>query len=232
LKKLRAKEFACEPDAQMAARLWFDDYPYLSTHNIRILSKSKKNNGKKGRPGKDDSVVTVYSVDSPIQIIPEVIAQEKSRLGRFILATNDLELDADSILKYYKGQQSVERGFRFLKDKSFRVAEVFLKKESRIEALSMIMVLCLFVYAVAEWYLRSRLKETGTTVKNQLKKPIQNPTMKWIFTLFMRPAEVTVSLNSHIQRFIVNLDEEVTQILDLMGPSFEKYYFVRSTREM
>lgn len=232
LKKLRSKEFACEPDAQMAARLWFDDYPYLSSDKIQILSRTKKNNGKKGRPGKDESVVTVYSVDAPIEIIPEVIEQEKTRLGRFVLATNDLDLDADSLLKYYKGQQSVERGFRFLKDKSFRVAEVFLKKESRIEALSMIMVLCLFVYAIAEWYLRSKLKETGKKVNNQLKKPIQNPTMKWIFTLFMRPAEVTVCLNSHIQRFIVNLDEDVTQILEIMGPSFEKYYFVKPTCEM
>ena len=232
LKKLRSKEFACEPDAQMAARLWFNDYPYLSSDKIKILYRTKKNNGKKGRPGKDESVVTIYSVDSPIEIIPEVVEQEKNRLGRFVLATNDLDLDADSLLKYYKGQQSVERGFRFLKDKSFRVAEVFLKKESRIEALSMIMVLCLFVYAIAEWYLRSKLKETGKTVNNQLKKPIQNPTMKWIFTLFMRPAEVSVSLNSHIQRFIVNLDEDVTQILAIMGPAFEKYYFVRPTCEM
>jgi transposase len=231
-KKLRAKEFACEPDAQMAAQLWFDEYPYLSPENIRVLSKTKKKNGRKGRPGKDEAVETVYFVDSPLEIIPDVIEQEKTRLGRFILATNDLDLDPDSILKYYKGQQSVERGFRFLKDKSFRVAEVFLKKETRIEALSMIMVLCLFVYAVAEWHLRTRLKETKTTVKNQLKKPIQNPTMKWIFTLFMRPAEVTVTLNSQIQRFIVNLDDEVTQILTLMGPAFEKYYFVRSTREI
>ena len=93
----------------------------------------------------------------------------------------------------------------------------------------MIMVLCLFVYAVAEWYLRSKLKETGITVKNQLKKPIQNPTMKWIFTLFMRPAEVTVTLDSHIQRFVVNLNQEVIQILNLMGPQFEKYYFVTPT---
>jgi len=76
---------------------------------------------------------------------------KKLCLGRFVLATNDVDLEADTILKYYKGQQSVERGFRFLKDKSLRVAEVFLKKESRIEALSMIMVLCLFVYAAAEW---------------------------------------------------------------------------------
>jgi len=39
-------------------------------------------------------------------------------------------------------------------------------------------------------------------------------------------------LNSHIQRFIVNLDEDVTQILEIMGPSFEKYYFVKPTCEM
>ena len=48
----------------------------------------------------------------------------------------------------------------------------------------------------AEWYLRLKLKEAGATVKNQLKKPIQNPTMKWIFTIFMRPAEVIFSVNS------------------------------------
>ena len=48
----------------------------------------------------------------------------------------------------------------------------------------------------------------------------------------MRPAEVTVTFNSHIQRYIVNLDDKITQILHLMGPSFEKYYFVRPNREM
>ena len=231
LKKLRAKEFACEPDALTAARLWFDVHPYLSPDHVTVLCRTRKKNGRKGRPAKDDVLETIYSLDSPVVLVPDVSEQEKYRLGRFILATNDTDLDADTILRYYKGQQSVERGFRFLKDKSFRVAEVFLKKASRIEALSMIMVLCLFVYAVAEWHLRSRLKETGMKVKNQLKKPIQNPTMKWIFTLFMRPAEVTVNLNSQIQRFIVNLDEDTTQILNLMGPSFEKYYFVVPTRE-
>jgi transposase len=52
------------------------------------------------------------------------------------------------ILNHYKGQMLVEQGFRFLKDKSFRVAEVYLISEKRIEALCMVMVLCLMVY----WY--------------------------------------------------------------------------------
>ena len=141
----------------------------LCPDGILITTSQKKTNKKRGRPRKGDIVETVFSFDSLLEVIPEIIKREKLCLGRFVQATNDLDLDADTILKYYKGQQSVERGFRFLKDKSFRVAEVFLKKESRIEALSMIMVLCTFVYAAAEWYLRSKLKESGATVKNQLK---------------------------------------------------------------
>lgn len=232
LKKLKAREFVCGPDAQKAAELWFADHPFLSSDVITVKSQVKKTNGKRGRPGKEDPVELVYHIDAPIAPDSDFIEREKVRLGRFVLATNDLDLDAETILKYYKGQQSVERGFRFLKDKSFRVAEVFLKKEHRIEALSMIMVLCLFVYAVAEWHLRSRLKELGKTVRNQLKKPIQNPTMKWIFTVFMRPAEVIISRNSCIQRFIVNLDDETSEILEIMGPAFQNYYFVKETCEM
>jgi transposase len=232
LKKLKAKEFACEPDARRAAERWFADRPFLRADGIQIISSQKKANKKRGRPGKEDIVETVFSFDSPLVVIPEIIEREKLSLGRFVLATNDVDLDPDTILKYYKGQQSVERGFRFLKDKSFRVAEVFLKKESRIEALSMLMVLCLFVYAAAEWFLRLKLKESGATVKNQLKKPIQNPTMKWIFTLFMRPAEVIISVNSQSTRFIVNLEDETLDILNVMGPSFGNYYFVRESCEM
>jgi transposase len=231
-RKLSSKEFACEPDARMAAERWFSEQPFLSPEKIEVIPTVKKKNKKRGRPGKQDQVAIVYSVASPLEVNTEVIEQEKSYLGRFVVATNDLDLDAEQVLLYYKGQQSVERGFRFLKDNSFHVAPVFLKKESRIGALSMIMVLCLFVYSVAEWLLRARLKATGKSVKNQLKKPIQNPTMKWIFMLFMRPAEVTISVNSQIRRFIVNLDEVVTEILELMGPACQKYYFLRVTREM
>jgi len=42
--------------------------------------------------------------------------------GRFILATNVLDIDEltdDDVLREYKAQQSTERGFRFLKDPLF-----------------------------------------------------------------------------------------------------------------
>ena len=74
------------------------------------------------------------------------------------------------MLQYYKGQNAVEKGFRFLKDKSFRVAEVYLKKEERIEALSMIMALSLLIYSIAEWMIRQKLKESGRDCVESARK--------------------------------------------------------------
>ena len=56
----------------------------------------------------------------------EAIAREQQRSGRFILATNFLdvqELSNDDVLREYKAQQSTERGFRFLKDPLFFTKE-------------------------------------------------------------------------------------------------------------
>jgi len=206
----------------MAAERWFSEHPFLSPEKRDVISHVKKKNRKRSRPGKGEEVTVVYFVSSPLEVNAEYIKQEMSHLGRFVVATNDLDLDSEHLLRYYKSQLCMERGFWFLKNDTFHVSPVFLKKESRIEVISMVMVLCLFVYSVAEWLLRPRLKAAGKSVKNQLKKPIQNPTMKWIFMLFMKPAEVTISMNSQIQRFIVNLDDVVTGILGVMRPACEK----------
>src|SRR5665647_549480 len=64
-----------------------------------------------------------------------------------------------------------------------RSLDMNLKKPERIEALSMIMVLTLMVYSVAEWKLRAKLKETGESIPNQVKKQTQKPTLKWVFML-------------------------------------------------
>ena len=50
------------------------------------------------------------------------------------------------------------------------MSEVYLKKESRIEALAMVMVLCLLLYSIAEWKLRTRLEEAKEAIRNQVKK--------------------------------------------------------------
>jgi len=82
-----------------------------------------------------------------------VIEKEMLKKGMFIVATNELDsekLSDEEVLKAYKEQQHAERGFRFLKDPLFFAHSMFLKNESRIVAMVMIMGLALMVYSIAE----------------------------------------------------------------------------------
>jgi len=224
LNKLKRVEHACEKDANKAAKKWIYEHQRYQFEQLSIESKSRRVGGKKGRPKNGEELETFYRIKAKIKVDRQVIAQERKKLGKFVLATNDLDLTVDEILSYYKNQGNVERGFMFLKDKSFHVSEVYLKKESRIEALSMIMVLCLFLYSIAQWKLRNRLKETDKFVKNQVKKPTQSPTMKWVFFLFRRITELAIPLDGTVEKRVANMTDELWDILSLMGKECEKYY--------
>jgi transposase len=89
-----------------------------------------------------------YKLRASLELKANVVDAEKQQAGRFILATKVLEssqLTADEMIAKYKNQQASERGFSFLKDPLFFTDSVFLKFPERIEALALIMGLCLFV---------------------------------------------------------------------------------------
>ena len=168
---------------------------------------------KRGIPSKTEERLIVYSIQAEI-----------TRYYKAILASNELSLDPETMLDYYKNQSAVEKGFRFLKDKSFRISEVYLKKPERIEALSMVMVLTLLIYSVAEWMIRTRLKERDEFVPNQVNKPTQNPTLKWIFMDFMGVIEVTMDVQGEPERQLTNLNENARKIIAILGGKCENYY--------
>lgn len=225
LKKMKAREFACEADAFQEAEKWISDRRRYRYSSIEVCPVSKRNDGKKGRPKKDECLFQVYKIRAEIEHDPEFVEKERCKLGRFILATNDDKMDPDTLLREYKNQYKVERGFRFLKDKSFRIGEVFLKKESRIQALAMIMVLCLFIYSLVEFELRKKLQDSKETVTSQTNKQTERPTLKWVFFGFRRVRELRFSVEGEIKIVITNMEEELWKILRLMGRDYEKYYF-------
>jgi transposase len=218
------QEFACEADARAAADLWKEDQALFKLNDLTIITKQRRINGLRGRPKKNEETETSYLVSATVGIDEANIAKVKRTFGRFILASNDLELNPDTMLYYYKEQQSVERGFRFLKDKRFQVSEVYLKKEERIEALAMVMVLCLMIYSFAEWKLRKSLKETNQSVPDQKGKPTQKPTMRWIFELFFGVAIVTINTGKEVHVEITNLTDDLKAIISLMGTECKKCY--------
>lgn len=185
---------------------------------------------RQGRPRKGEIPASfVYKVKGRVIEDEETIAHSLQRKGKFIVATNQLDtlaLPSETMLAAYKKQSvSVERGFRFLKDPLFFASSFFLEKPERIMALTMVMGLALLVYALAEHKLRSQLMRTGMTLPNQLGKPTQRPTMRWIFQLFEGIDVLLVPQEMGMQRSILNLKPIHHQILNLLGPEVQKCYF-------
>ena len=182
-----------------------------------------KHSGR-GRPKKNtEKVIIGYRVDATFERSQEEITKLLNKKGRFILATNELDSEGyrnEQILEEYKEQQNVEGGFRFLKDPWFMVDSVFLKLPRRIEALMMVMTLCLLVYNVGQYKLRERLKAQNTTLPNQLGKEVSNPTLKWIFQI-MEGIDVVYfyneSLSRTIREVITNLNKLRKKIIWLFG---------------
>lgn len=224
LKKIMSKKFACIPDAETDAKIWASAHPHHLLNNLNVLPVAEKVEKRRGRPKKDEPIMISFKIEADIDLNDNALNDERKKLGRFVLVSNDTGLDPETMLNYYKGQQTVERGFRFLKDKCFHVSEVYLKKEERIEALAMIMVLSLLIYSFAEWRLREKLKETGQTVPNQLNKPTQRPTMRWIFEIFMGVIQAVVTSDGKVIKISVNLTGIQIAILRLLGHGCENYY--------
>jgi transposase len=224
LKQLSAIEFACIADATAAAQQLSQQMTWHQLAEIKIVEKSHYD--KAGKP-KPDAVPTriSYRVTGMVIAIDIELAAQRTRCGRFILATNVLDpkqLSACCALREYKAQQGVERGFRFLKDPLFFASSVFLKSPKRIAALGMIMALCLLVYNLGQRQLRQALAQEGETIPNQLGKPTDSPTLRWVFQCFMA---VHLVVFQGVQQ-IVNLTDERQHILRFFSDACRRYYLL------
>jgi transposase len=209
-------------DAQKHLKKFAKVLKYTDLTDTKIIEVKK--HATVGRPKKGIQPSTIgYQVVGGINHSSEKQQTLEKAKGFFILATNDLDssrFPAHEVLKTYKSQQSVERGFRFLKSPDFLVSSFFLKKPERIEALLMVMTLCLLVYSALEHKVRQKLRETGEHFPDQLHKPSQNPTTRWIFFCFL--GLHVVILNGR-KRQVTNLKERHRIILYCLP--YQKFYY-------
>ena len=84
----------------------------------------------------------------------------------------------------------------------------------------MIMGLCLLVYTLAQRQIRAALLASESTVKNQLGKSINNPTLRWIFQCFQSINLVMLNQEKNIS----NLTPERNFILTLLPENCRLYY--------
>ena len=178
---------------------------------------------KKGQPAKGAQPdYFEYFVEGGLaSSLPEYV-KAKTQCGCFILATNQLDdLNMAELLSQYKGQQRVERGFKFLKSPEFFTSAIFLKKPERIEALLMIMTLCLMVYNALEYKIREGLKNSNQYFPDQKKKPSQKPTARWVFYCF---SGITVVYFEREKGMVANLGPRHATVLNILGDRYQQMY--------
>ena len=226
LKQLCSQVFACRPDAMDALMRFQDSLTgYTLTQVALVAVAAKRSPGRPKRSQSSDSTALGYQWQATLERTAEYEVQCQQRHRRFILATNVLDDDAYSterLLREYKAQQHVERGFRFLKDPLFFTSSVFVKKPQRVETLALVMALTLLVYSLGQDKLRAQLAQADETVLDQKQRPTRNPTFRWISQKFQ--AIHLVSIGSSQQ--VSNLSEERSKIIRLMGFPACRYYLL------
>jgi transposase len=219
LSKLSKARFACHEDAQSALEAFGKT---LQAHEVVFsdITLNPRYEGK-GRPGSAKTPIG-YDYGIGVRLEPSAHYAEvlDAQSGLFILATTT-ELTPEAVLREYKAQQRVERGFRFLKSPEFLSDAFYLKKAERIEALLMIMTLCLLVYAALEHRSRSVLKNTEAFFPDLKGKPTQTPTSRWIFASFF--AIHVFHMNGSGEQ-ITGMKPFQKRLLELLGSGFMRYY--------
>jgi len=223
---LSVRSFSCEKDAEEAWKQAMKGKPSWLVTTFTLESEAR--HAHPGKPKKDATPQKIVWHLVPTVSIDELQVQAQIKKDAcFIIATNILdeqELSHEQVITTYKEQGGVERGFRFLKDPLFFASSVFVKKPERVVALSFIMVLALLVYRLAEHLLRSRLAQTEETVPNQVNKPTNRPTMRWIFQCFEGIDLLHICIGSRLQTQVLGLQALHRQVLRLLGPPYSQFY--------
>lgn len=223
--------FYCEADARQAVdKLIQAHSPHYQVH-YEIVSEPKYHG--QGRPKKGQSPDRViYKVKlQGIASDYEQIQVHRSTLGRFILATNVMDQTAlpdEQILWDYKQQHEVEKGFQFIKNDMIGLDSVYLKKPERIGALMAVMTLCLLMYGLTQYRLRTALSEHHETLPDRKSKPTQTPTLKWICLLFSSITMIHFpeTLDQPSQRVVMNLQPVHQKVILLLGEKARQIYLL------
>lgn len=181
-------DFFCLADAEAElARLQCFPMPY---HNLiaKIVEQIKY---APGRPPKEGPRVVAerrWRICAEIIDRPEVIAQKRAEAGCFVLLSNRPCQGPDSqtseeLLRTYKAQDGIERNFSFLKDPLI-VNDLFLKKPERIEALGMVLLLCLLIWNLMQRQMRQHLEKTKSSIEGLDHRSTTRPTSYMMTTKF------------------------------------------------
>jgi len=191
VQKVLTHPYYCDADASAAveklSRLPKKTDLYTISASVDKIPKYPKGRPKKGEKRIPDRFE--YRIKASFDEDKEKVQTLREEAGCFVLLSNltshseKSEWCAEDLLRLYKNQSGIEQNFGFLKDPVI-INSVFLKKNSRIEVLGMILLISLLIWRLIERAMRLYIKENETTMTGWVKRRTKRPTSFMMSTKF------------------------------------------------
>lgn len=224
LHHLSQQGYACQHDAEISVLKEMKKAKYHQIESIEYTTQ--KDGTSNDTPGQSGRVKHYILVDYKRNdaIIEKILAQRSCYVIATNVSTSELS-DLEVIAAYKRQYVSVEnKGFRFLKKPGFFVNSLYLEKKSRTIGLVIMMNMALLVYSIAQRRLRKTLTETNQTLPNQIKQPIKNVTMQWIFDLMNGIYVLDFDENGKNINIVNGLSDLKKKIIRLLGKTTMEIY--------
>lgn len=189
--KLITEPYYCEADAQAAVKK-LSQLPKKTDIFQVATSVQKVAKYRRGRPKKGEKRVPQgyeYRLELSFEEDQAKVQTLREEAGCFVLLSNLIspseksEWDSEGLLRLYKDQSGIEQNFGFLKDPVI-INSVFLKKNSRIEVLGMVLLISLLIWRLIERSMRIYVEENQTTITGWVRRRTKRPTSFMMSTKF------------------------------------------------
>lgn len=184
IKPYQKRKYACEADAKKEMEEILKKQRKKLKYNTLKIHTEKQEKKKVGRPSQKESEKDyIYTLEIEIHQEYEKIQDAIEAACTFVLASNDLSISGENILREYKTQSSVEKKFQQLKAPTF-MNSLFVKTPQRVEALTYMLLITMMILSVIEHVVRRELKKENEIVIGPGKIKMTRPTLRAITDIF------------------------------------------------
>ena len=227
VKKIITEPYYCEADAQAAVEKLSrlpkkTDLFQISTSVEKVVKY------RKGRPKKGEMRVPEgyeYYLELFFEENEAKVHTLREEAGCFVLLSNLIcpaekaEWDAEGLLRLYKNQSGIEQNFGFLKDPII-INSVFLKKNSRIEVLGMVLLISLLIWRLIERSMRIYVEENQTTITGWVRRRTKRPTSFMMSTKFHTVIVIKIGDQRQLAKPLKPVHLEYLKALDVKPEVF------------
>ena len=227
VQKVLAQPYYCDADARAAAEK-LSALPKRTDLFTLSASVEKVPKYPRGRPKMGDKRTPdrfEYRIETSFEEDKQKVQTLREEAGCFVLLSNLIshpekaEWSAEDLLRLYKNQSGIEQNFGFLKDPVI-INSVFLKKNSRIEVLGMILLISLLIWRLIERAMRLYIEENKTTMTGWVKRRTKRPTSFMMSTKFHTVLVIKSGNQRQFAKPLKSVHLEYLKALDVKPEAF------------